>query len=213
MTQCGRPTDWQCDVSAMLSQIGCVTLPAETLEKIYEGAQLNDDEVAMAAKLPSLAERLVAHIPRLEGVRENLLHMGDLFEPPKPGQLLRGEAIPWGSRALKVILDYLVLDSRTGSPSTSLDTMRGRLGHYDPTILQAFSTLLGNATATVEVRQLSIKELRIGMVLRENVVTRTGMLLMAKDHEVTTGLLERIANFSRSVGVREPIEVIVGRGK
>ena len=162
---------------------------------------------------PSLAERLVAHIPRLEGVRETLLHMGDLFEPTKPGQLLRGEAIPWGSRALKIILDYLVLHSRTGSPSTSLDTMRGRLGHYDPAILLAFSTLLGNATATVEVRQLSIKELRIGMILRENVVTRTGMLLMAKDHEVTTGLLERIANFSRSVGVREPIEVIVGRGK
>jgi response regulator RpfG family c-di-GMP phosphodiesterase len=206
-----RPSDWQSEVSAMLSQIGCVTLPAETLEKMYQGLPLTDDEVAMAARLPSLAEKLVAHIPRLEGVRENLLHMDDLFEPTKGGQSLRGEAIPWGARALKVILDYLVLESRLGSSKASLDTMRGRAGYYDPSLLQAMGALVGSATTEVEVRQLPVRELRQGMVLRENVVTRTGMLLMSKGHVVTAALLERISNFSRNVGVREPILVVVGQ--
>jgi response regulator RpfG family c-di-GMP phosphodiesterase len=206
----GRAKDWQLEVSAMLSQIGCVTLPAEVLDRMYEGKPLGEEEAAMAAGLPRNAERLLAHIPRLEGVREILLHMDDHFEPSKPGQTLRGDTIPWGARALKVILDFASLEAQMGSTGAALDTMRGKTGWYDPAIMRAFSNVQGKAAAS-EVRSLSVRDLREGMLLHQDIITRTGMLLMAKGHEVTETLLERIANFSRRVGVREPISVVVNR--
>jgi response regulator RpfG family c-di-GMP phosphodiesterase len=203
-----RADDWQCEVSAMLSQIGCVTLPSDMLERMYEGKPLAEDEAVMAAGLPAMAERLLAHIPRLEGVREILLHMDDHFEP-KAGQSLKGEQIPWGARALKVVLDFAALE--IGGVSAALDTMRGRGGHYDPPIFTAFAALQGDAASGAEVRSISVRELREGMVLHQNLTTRAGLLVMAKGHEVTATLLERIANLSRRVGVREPISVTINR--
>jgi response regulator RpfG family c-di-GMP phosphodiesterase len=205
-----RRDDWQSEVSAMLSQIGCVTLPGDVLERMYEGQPLTEDEASMAAGLPAVAERLLAHIPRLEGVREILLHMDDHFEA-KPGQSLKGESIPWGARALKVVLDFTGLEWQLGGSAPALDMMRGRSGWYDPGIFVAFAALQGNAASGVEVRSVSVRELREGMILHQNLTTRTGMLVMAKGHEITESSIERIANFSKRVGVREPIPVVVNR--
>jgi len=207
-----RAHDWQVEVSAMLSQIGCVTLPAEVLERLYEGKHLAEEEAAMAAALPSVAERLLAHIPRLEGVREILLHMDDRHDGSAPGQTLRGDAIPWGARALKIVLDFTALEWQIGSAIAALDTMRGRIGWYDPAVFLAFAAMEGNSVGATEIRSISVRELREGMVLHQNLTTRAGMLILTKGHLVTSTSLERIANFSRkSGGVREPIAVIVDR--
>jgi response regulator RpfG family c-di-GMP phosphodiesterase len=65
----GMPDRWQIEVAAMLSQLGCVTLPRDVAEKVYHGRFLTPDEQAMVAGLPAVTERLLAHIPRLEDVR------------------------------------------------------------------------------------------------------------------------------------------------
>lgn len=204
-----RPSDWICDVGAMLSQIGAVTLPSETLDRMYDGSQLTPEETAMTARLPTVAVQLLGAIPRLDGVRDILAHMEDHYEPSKPGQPKRGEAIPWGARALKIILDFLTLEMRVGNSAQVLETMRGRKGWYDPALLQAFAEVAGRASSNVEIRQVVVRELRQGMVLRENLFTKNGMLLVTKGNEVTPGLLERIANFQRKMGVREPISVVI----
>jgi response regulator RpfG family c-di-GMP phosphodiesterase len=204
-----RPSDWVCDVAAMLSQIGSVTIPAETLERLYDGSQLTPEEVAMTARLPAVAVQLLGAIPRLDGVRDILGHMDDQYEPSKPGQAKRGEAIPWGARALKVILDYLTLEARLGTGTEALETMRTRKGWYDPAILTPFVEVAARSVSTVEVRHVVVRELKQGMILRENLFTKNGMLLVTKGNEVTQGLIERIANFSRKMGVREPISVTV----
>jgi response regulator RpfG family c-di-GMP phosphodiesterase len=206
-----RADDWQAEISAMLSQIGCVTLPGDVLDRMYEGQPLTDEEAGMVAGLPAMAERLLAHIPRLEGVREILLHMDDHYDS-KSGQSIKGEALPWGARALKIVLDYTSLEWQLGGSAEALDLMRSRSGWYDPGILVAFAALQGNAASGAEVRSVTVKELREGMVLHQNLTTRTGMLVMAKGHEITASSIERIANFSKRVGVREPIPVIVNRG-
>jgi response regulator RpfG family c-di-GMP phosphodiesterase len=209
LTEMKKPSDWICDVAAMLSQIGCVTIPDETLERMYDGSQLTPEETAMAARLPTVAVQLLGSIPRLEGVRDILTHMDDHFEPSKPGQTKRGEALPWGARALKIILDYLALEARLGAGAQAIEAMRGRKGWYDPNILQPFSEVAARAVSNVEIRHLPARDLRQGMVLRDNLYAKNGMLLVTKGNEVTAGLLERIANFSRKMGVREPISVTV----
>ena len=209
LTEMKRPTDWICDVAAMLSQIGCITIPLETLDRMYDGSQLTPDEATMAARLPAVAVQMLAAIPRIDAVRDILAHMDDLFDPGKPGQAKRGEALPWGARALKIILDYLTLESRVATSAQAIETMRGRKGFYDPAILAPFAEVAARIASNVEIRHLAARDLRQGMILRDNIFTKNGMLLVTKGNEVTPSLVERIANFSRKMGVREPISVTV----
>ena len=64
--------DWEIEVAAMLADIGAVTLPQATAEKVYAGAQLTATEAAMVERVPAVTRQLLGKIPRLEGVLEIL---------------------------------------------------------------------------------------------------------------------------------------------
>ena len=202
---------WQLEVAAMLSQIGCVTLPSQTAEKLYHGRPLSRAEMEMTGRLAGTAARLLANIPRLERVRDVLTYQDKHFDgtgPPADG--VRGTRIPWGARVLKVALDYDALETQAVPPREALDTLRCRKGVYDPEVLQAFAEMLGHVDGGGKVREMRLLEARPGMVFADDVVSRTGMLLIARGQEVTSGLLDRIRNFSDDVGVREPVRMMIG---
>ncbi len=202
---------WPVEVAAMLSQIGCVALPPSTVEKLYHGQAVTAKEQEMIARLPGLVEELLANIPRLESVRHILrYHQKSYDGSGAPYDDVRGPAIPWGARVLRLALDLDILEAQNLPLPMAFDTLRGRSGSYDPALLEALAGIRGAAAAsTVIVKELPVSQLHTGMVLAEDVRTSKGLLLVARGQEVTPGLTERIRNFSQEVGVREPIRVIV----
>src|SRR6202041_2738668 len=68
-TKAGLEKTWQIEVAAMLSQIGGLTLPAATVDKLYYGEPESAEERLMADRLPAVADSLLGNIPRLEEVR------------------------------------------------------------------------------------------------------------------------------------------------
>jgi hypothetical protein len=122
---------------------------------------------------------------------------------------VRGDGLPWGARVLKIVLDLDTLEAQGTATGLAFDTLRGRAGCYDPALLEAFAETLANAAPAVEVRELRLREVSAGMVFGEDVTTASGLLLIARGQEVTAGLLGRIHNFSRTLGVREPIRMIL----
>jgi HD-GYP domain-containing protein (c-di-GMP phosphodiesterase class II) len=190
----------------MLSQIGCVTLPPQTAEKLYHGQPLAFDEQAMASRLPVVAANLLGHIPRLEAVRDIVLQCDKHFDGSgTPAGPPAGEQIPWAARLLKIVFDYDALEAQGLAPEVALQTLRGRAGWYDPALLDALAAVLGAAGTTGQVREVRLRDVRPGMVFAADVTTRTGMLLIARGQEVTAGMLERIRNFSEHLGVKEPV--------
>lgn len=201
---------WQVEVAAMLSQIGCVTLPPQTADKIYHGRELTSAERAMGDQLPAVAAQLLANIPRLEAVRDMLVYQDKHFDGTgTPPDSVRGAHIPLGARLLKVVLDFDALEANDVLGELAVDTLRGRAGWYDPDVLQGFAEVLGHSSATTEVREVRLREIRAGMVFAEDVTTQTGLLLIARGQEVTAGLLQRVRNFSENIGVKEPVRMIV----
>jgi response regulator RpfG family c-di-GMP phosphodiesterase len=63
---------WQVEVAAMLSQLGAMTLPPETAEKLHSGVPLTPEEQKMVARAPLVTEQLVRNVPRLDGVADIL---------------------------------------------------------------------------------------------------------------------------------------------
>jgi hypothetical protein len=118
----------------------------------------------------------------------------------------RGKDIPVGSRILRIVTDFDRIETRSMSHATALETLRGRQGVYDREILDAFAALQGNRNVGIEVREIPIRQVRVGMTFVEDVRTHAGALLIARGHPATSTLVERIRNFPAG-SVREPVRV------
>jgi response regulator RpfG family c-di-GMP phosphodiesterase len=201
---------WPVEVAAMLSQIGCVTLPPATLDKLYRGDVLDAAEHEMVKRMHTVAEKCLSHIPRIDAVREILhQHNRHYAESKKRSDAEIDEELPWGARALKVALDFDLLDSGEAHSDHPFAIMRGRKGWYDPEILEALAAMRGNAQDKIQMLELSVREVAVGMVFGEDLKSSKGMLLIARGQEVTPALLERMRNFSPELAIREPVRMIL----
>jgi response regulator RpfG family c-di-GMP phosphodiesterase len=198
---------WPIEVAAMLSQVGLVALPPSAIEKLQEGKPLAQSEQQAFDRIPSVAEKFIAGIPRLDEVRAALKLQRAPFDgagAPPGGP--RGKDLPLGARVLAIVCDFDRCEASGTQPALALDTMRSRRGRYDPELLDLFAATLGNTTLEVEVLEVLARQVRTGMTFLEDVRTQSGMLLVARGHEVTPNLLERFHNFPASF-VREPLRV------
>jgi|SRR5581483_10418783 len=206
----GIPVNWHLEVAAMLSQIGCVLLSPATIEKVYAGEPLSETEEDTIGRLPEVVEDILGNIPRLEPVREILHYQNKHFDGTGfPADNVCGEVIPWGARALKVVLDLDALETEGYTESLAFDIMRGRKGWYDPEILASLADLRKSAVEA-QVCELPVGLLQVGMVLAQDVRTSKGMLFIARGQEVTASLLVKLRNLSQNFLADELIRVIVG---
>lgn len=195
---------WPLEVAAMLSQIGCIILPDETLEKLYQGGVPNEKERAMVERAPAVTEQLLGSIPRLEPV---LAILGSRDKPYRfdPAEL---DAVHVGGPILKLISDFDTLINQGNSAQLALDTLRSRPGRYDPTLLDAFAAIRGATGQRRAIKEVSILALQVGMVFAEDVRTKSGALLITRGQEVKQGLLERLYNL-QDVRTLPPVKVVV----
>ena len=181
---------WQLEVAAMLSQIGCIILPNDTLEKLYKGGVPSEKERAMVERLPAVTEQLLGSIPRLEPVLALLKNQEKPYQF-NPAMLTVAHA---GGAILKIASDFDALINQGASGALALETLQGRRGRYDPTLLNAFITIRSAGGATRQIKEVPILALQPGMTFAEDVRTRSGALLVTRGHEVTSSLIERIYN-------------------
>ena len=202
----GLPLSWQIEVAVMLSQIGCVTLPAATNEKLYYGRPLNSGETELTQRLPALSLQLLESIPRLEAVRAILQAQEQNFDGSGSVHgAVQGESIPLGARILKLVIDYDTLEAAGSDPALAVGTLQARKGRYDPKLLEALARVKAK-TVSQGVSEVAVAGVRPGMFLVQDVMSTTGLLLVARGHEVTPGLLYRLRNMAPG-SVREPLVV------
>jgi response regulator RpfG family c-di-GMP phosphodiesterase len=200
---------WHIEVAAMLSQVGYVTLPDSTMEKLNQGEPLNEAEQEMIRHLPAVVEQLLGNIPRLEPIREVLRFQDQhLYGGGPPSGTPDVNTIPWAARALKLALDLDALESEGIPLSLAFDTLRGREGCYDREILEKLAEIR-NSEQRSHVRELPLAKLRPGMILAQNVRTTKSVLFIARGQEVTASMLEKLRNFAPGSFGDEAIRVVI----
>ncbi|MET0794729.1 MAG: HD domain-containing phosphohydrolase, partial [Polyangiaceae bacterium] len=195
------PQGWHVEVASMLSQAGYVVLPNELLAKVHRGLELDTTERAMLARVPAVVERIISLIPRLEIVHDALRHQEQPFESGD-GSAPKA-AVPIGSRILKALKDLAIEETRAPDSAQALAILRSRRGQYDPAVLDAIASICSPRRA--ETREVTLREMEVGMVLASDVTTRAAMLLVARGQPVTAQLIERLHNFDLKFGVVQPI--------
>jgi response regulator RpfG family c-di-GMP phosphodiesterase len=196
---------WKYEVAALMSQIGCITLPGDILNKKHASIELTDEENEMYHNHPKVGASLLADIPRLEsviGMISEQLRRYDAFTE----EILADEEIAVGAQILKVALDYDLLLFQGKKHSVAVKELSAEKGMYNPDILK----LLENVKLDdeqVRVVSLKVHDVSIGMIAEEDIVAKNGILLTPKGQEITWPVLQGLLNFSRQVGVKEPIRV------
>jgi len=200
---------WDLELAAMLSQIGCVTIPQAVLEKSRAGRPLAGAEADMMARVPQIGYDLLSHIPRLESVASAVLYQNKNFDGTGfPLDKIAGEDIPIGARLLRVLLDLMAHESGKASKAKAIEHMSQFPGHYDPRVLEAVAAVLERATpAESPSRPVGIKELRIGSILAAAAHTQDGMLIVPAGTQISPMLMEKLRNFAELGDLEEPILV------
>lgn len=203
---------WEIEIAAMLARIGRVTLPPSVSVKAASGEALSDLEKDLFSRVPEIGQHLLANIPRLEGVAKIVMYQDKHYDGSGfPADAVAGSQIPLGARILKLLADLAEIEVDPELRPKALEILRSRFGWYDPAVLAAAASHFGHLAAvsptleTKPARIVTAGELTVGHVLLSDVETKEGVLLLAAGSRVTGAYLVRIRNFSKLVGVKEPI--------
>ncbi len=184
---------WQLEAAAMLSQIGYVSLPVDLVEKLYYGKRLTAEERALAVGAPHVAQKLLGHIPRLEPVLKILDAVLGPAGSESDGMVKQGAMI------LSLILEYDGCIVQGRKADEALQAVRSLPARYDVKLIGALESLIGEVDAPREIVEVTIGNLKPGMVLMDDLHTQAGSLLVPKGFEVTEAFLERTRNFGQGI--------------
>jgi response regulator RpfG family c-di-GMP phosphodiesterase len=207
--QLGVDKVWQFELATLLSQIGCIALPADTLAKYYSGEELSADEQNMYVSHPSLGADLLARIPRLEIVSEIIANQLKKFSDYNlPDDCLPSNRSIMGAQILKATLDFDTLISRGVPGPRAIADLKRREGDYHPIILDLLKDI-EVVDVERETKVVKIYDLNSSMILADDVRTRGGVLIAAKGQEVSLSMRTMFRTFFDRKEIEERIRVFV----
>ena len=208
MTTLSTANRWKFEIAAMLSQLGCVTMVAETIDAVYAGKPLSAKEQALYDTHPRIAGDLLQNIPRMESVAWMIAHQnqpitvdGDLGNREMAEMRLGGEF-------LQAILAFDTLVRRGNSRTEAAVKITRHHPDLDQRIFMALVEVEPEDHKK-EKRTCRIEELAAGMIIDEEIRTDTGLLVVARYQEVTPFLILKLKNYHHKGAIIGDIAVTV----
>ena len=206
VTRLSLGSHWKFDVAAMMSQLGCVALDPDTIERVYGGQELSSQDKARYDSHPLIARDLLSKIPRMEPIAWIVAHQnkpiaveGDIADRDKADMRL-------GAQILQVALGFDDLLRKGLSRVEAATRLARQHRGLDARIFEALVELEPE-TADKQVRRLPIDQLVPGMIVEEDIRTGAGVLVVAKGQEVTSPLILRLKNFRASQAIEDAVQV------
>lgn len=204
------PSPWRFEAAAMLSQLGCVTLDPELIKSSYVGERLSAEQRARFAAHPKVAAELLANIPRMEPIAwmigQQLAPAAALSNLDAPPFL--DDAVVQGARVLKLAVAFDNLRMKGLSDEEAIGKLRERRTEFSQEMIDALAEIEPE-TARMELRKVSALKLTTGMILQQEIRTRTGMLVVPQGHEITQALLLKLESFSRAGTIDREVIALV----
>ncbi len=190
---------WEIEIAAVLSQIGLVTIPAETRRKMETAKSLSDKEQAMIAEIPLIGSKLIMNIPRLANVAEIVKYQRKNYDGSGfPNDDVRGEHIPLGARVLHIVNDFYDLLSLGKTPLDAFTEMNSsaRSGVYDMALLKQAIESLMLIPAGFELIEVDAQNLKVGDKLITPIYAASGRLLVARGVVITAPIVEKLKHYA-----------------
>ena len=191
VVQVGLPRPWRFEVAALMSQLGCVVLAPETIEAVFAGRELSPEEQARYDSHPEVARNLLENIPRMEPIAWLIAHQNrpttvdsDIADREMADMRL-------GADLLQVAIGFDDLIRKGRSRVEAANLLMKQYRHVDQKVLFSLVELDPEKDET-HGEKCSISNLSAGMVLAEDIYSKTGALVVTRGQEVTTTLILKL---------------------
>ncbi len=209
----GSASTWEIEIAALLAEIGIVTLPTSVRDKMRTQHALQPNERLLVERIPEFSSRLLAAIPRLEGVSQAVLYQNKNYDGSGfPVDNISREEIPSAARVLRVVNEIV----RMHGKGLSLADISAALGagpeRYDPAVVRAVPQCghvlqASQKSSSNTLRGLQLAELVPGQVLLSDVTTLDGTVVLCVGTTLNATQIQRLRNFASLKPVVEPIPV------
>ena len=201
-------------LAGLLHDIGKIGFPDKLLAKPVRTMAL--DEIQVYSKHPLAGVHVLMAFDELGTAARMMRHHHERYDGQGFPDGLRGNDIPVGARVLAVANDFDSLQIGTFSahrfsPQEAKQIMEKDRGkRYDPMVLDALFELTGAPPAPpVREVRLRLSDLKPGMVLTRDFVSREGALLLGADHRLDDKLIEKMRSYEASEGLSMTVFVAV----
>jgi len=198
---------WECEIAAMLCQIGTVSIPKTIMQKIHDREDLEQLELKTFEQHPEFGASLVSIIPRLRNVANFIKYQNKSYNGKGyPKDEVKGETIPTGARILRVVNDFEKMRQDGVSMEDAFFTIQENDQDYDLQVVAALEEIIDMTPGYVSLN-VRVAGLPIGSILSQDVHTSDGRLLIQNGHTVDEETKKKLLYHSKNAGVEEPILV------
>lgn len=196
-------------MAASLYNIGKLTWDDQLLARPTD--LLREGDKANYMKYPTLGASLLMALEPLQEAARIIRHHQERWDGAGFPDRLREDDIPFGSRLLKLAVDFIELQkgvflNRKLSREDALMVLEKYAGRlYDPRLSPQFVEICRTHAPDLQQAKpgmlaLDTRRLEPGMVMARNLHSDSGMLLLNEGKELTKELIERLTAFEKNEG-------------
>jgi len=201
-------------LAGLLHDIGKVGLPDKLIEGAFGALSPMDKKEVMGHAVKG--EQLLMGVPQLAQVARIVRHHHECLDGSGYPDQIGGLMIPFGARILAVANDYDALQTGSlalhqhSSKEAQEVIVKQRGKRYDPTVVDAFISMVGEAAQKREVEiPVTPPDLKSGMVLTRDLLHADGSVLLPRGRVVDAGVIAQMLRLQE--GESQPITIHIRR--
>jgi response regulator RpfG family c-di-GMP phosphodiesterase len=188
--------------AALLHDVGKIGFADSLLSRPV--SRMNGDDIGQYRRHAAAGEAALMPLEELKDVAQIVRSHHERFDGQGFPDGLAGAAIPFGARLLAVVNDYdglqigTLAEKRMTADEARAMLLQSRGKRYDPELVDAFVAMLaGMGQEVINERAFSHADLKVGMVLSRDLVSREGALLLSADFALDVSLIKQIQDYAR----------------
>ena len=188
--------------AALLHDVGKIGFPDSLLSRPV--SRMNGENLARYRKHAVAGESALMPLDELKDVSKIVRSHHERFDGQGFPDGLLEQNIPFGARILSVVNDYdglqtgALAEKRMSADEAKSLLVQSRGKRYDPQVVDAFIELLDSlAQEVLNEKVVSHADLKVGMVLARDLVSREGVLLLSADFILDVSLIRQIQDYAR----------------
>jgi putative nucleotidyltransferase with HDIG domain len=166
-------------------------------------SRMNGEELGQYRKHVIAGESALMPFDELQDVAKIVRSHHERYDGQGFPDSLEGAAIPLGARILSLVNDYdglqigVLSEKKLNADEARTLLLQARGKRYDPQVVDAFIALLDSmGHEIVNEKLVSYPDLKVGMVLARDLLSREGVLLLSVDFTLDVALIKQIHDYA-----------------
>ena len=177
--------------SGWLHDIGLIGLNRDLVHRFFHKPdECSANDRALLREHPIYGQALAAFVDRLSAVGVTIRAHHERFDGGGYPDGLAGTGIPWTARCLAVAAAFVQPGVQREHAMKRILEQSGTA--FDPEAVRVFLKTTRRAEVPRQVREISVEELRPGMLIARGIYVPSGMLLIAEGQELTHSAIAKL---------------------